>query len=116
MPPSAWPPVASAKPLDPTTRKDTMTTDTPGAPYGTEPRAHVPSAYVAAGLYEASPASLRPNGTQPRPFFDVATEEGQAAYTAYVADLKEREALKDFAYARHLADQGTSEGMFGDGI
>lgn len=93
-----------------------MTTETPAVSYGTEPRALIPSAYVAAGFYEASPASLRPNGSKPRPFFDMTTEEGQAAYAAYVADCKEREALKDFAYARHLAAQGASEGMFGDGI
>lgn len=65
-----------------------MTTDTTAVSYGTEPRALIPSAYVAAGFYEASPASLRPNGSKPRPFFNMTTEEGQAAYAAYVADLK----------------------------
>lgn len=95
-----------------------MTTDTtPGHEvFGTKPRSYIPASVIAAGLHEMSPASLRPDGSRPRHLFDVTTEEGRAAHDAFHADRAAWEALKDEAYARHLAAQGACEGMFGDGI
>lgn len=95
-----------------------MTTDpTPGHEvYGTTRHIYIPASVIAAGCYDISPASLRPDGSRPRHLFDVTTEEGRAARDAFHADRAAWEALKDEAYARHLAAQGACEGMFGDGI
>ncbi|WP_238122856.1 MULTISPECIES: hypothetical protein [unclassified Xanthobacter] len=84
--------------------------------YGTAPAAFIPASMLRAGLYEVSPATLRPDGSAPRHLFDMTTEEGRAAQEAYAADKATRDASRTAAYARHLASRDVGEGMLGDGV
>ncbi len=97
-----------------------QTDDIPPVPghmvYGTAPQARIPTSMVAAGFYDACPSSLRPDGSRARHLFDMGQEEGRAAHAAYVADRENIEALKDAAYARHLAAHGAGENLDGMGI